>query len=176
MFEGMIEQNGIRVEKHLDPRLPPLSLDAVLMGQVFQNVIHNAIQAMPNGGVLSLICCFNHQRPGYASISISDTGKGIKASELNKIFHPLYTTKDSGIGLGLSLAYRIIEAHEGIIQVCHNPCPHLPSMVHGDISGSHNFPSKGVTIHIHLPRDAAGSGQSRVIIGDDENEPSNTCR
>jgi signal transduction histidine kinase len=60
----------------------------------------------------------------YVIISVSDTGVGIAPAEVEKIFHPFYTTKDSGTGLGLALAYRIVEAHNGKIWVCHNPCPH----------------------------------------------------
>jgi PAS domain S-box-containing protein len=153
MFQDLIQQSGIQVEETYDPRLPQLSVDAVLMGQVFQNVIHNSIQAMPDGGCLSLSAGFYRQRPGYTFISIRDNGTGIRPSELDKVFHPFYTTKDSGTGLGLSLAHRIIEAHKGMMWVCMNPCPHFVTKPVELIIGARKAPSKGATIHILLPID-----------------------
>jgi PAS domain S-box-containing protein len=148
MFHTMIDQKGIHAETSFDPGLPPLSVDAVLIGQVFQNIIHNAIQAMGTGGRLLVSAGLCPQKPGYAMISVGDTGVGIAPADVEKIFHPFYTTKDSGTGLGLSLAYRIVEAHSGEIRVCHNPCRHTVG------AGNLNVPAppeKGVTFHILLP-------------------------
>ncbi|MFZ0132971.1 MAG: ATP-binding protein [Desulfobacterales bacterium] len=148
MFKELIARNDIRVTKNYDPALPPLSVDAVLMSQVFQNMVHNAIQAMPSGGFLTIATGPYAKKPGCALISISDTGIGIQASDMEKIFNPFYTTKDSGTGLGLSLAHRIVEAHGGNAWVCRNPCAHLgknsgkTSAVAGD---------RGITFHIVLP-------------------------
>jgi signal transduction histidine kinase len=121
-------------KKRYDIDLPSLSLDAVLMSQVFQNVIYNAIQSMPNGGRLTVSCERSHQIAGYSSIQISDGGGGIKASEMDKIFRPFFTSKESGTGLGLSLAYRIVEAHQGSIWASNNL-------------------AQGATINILLPLD-----------------------
>ncbi|NIS70498.1 MAG: hypothetical protein GTO12_16605 [Proteobacteria bacterium] len=152
VFQAMINQNAITVEEHYGTELSPLSVDAVLIGQVFQNIIHNAIEAMPDGGRLSLTSGFFRQEPEYAIISISDTGVSLKASEIEKIFRPFYTTKNSGIGLGLSLAHRIIEAHKGKIWVCQNPCSHLGTGSREIItSRAATSQSKGVTVHILLP-------------------------
>ncbi|MFZ0612971.1 MAG: ATP-binding protein [Desulfobacterales bacterium] len=148
MFKELIARNDIRVNKNYDPALPPLSVDAVLMSQVFQNMVHNAIQAMPSGGFLTVATGPYLKKPGCALITISDTGVGIQASDMEKIFNPFYTTKDSGTGLGLSLAHRIVEAHGGNAWVCRNPCAHLgkdfgkTSAVAGD---------RGITFHIVLP-------------------------
>ena len=132
IFDDSIRDNQIEVVKRYDHELPPFSLDAVLMSQVFQNVVHNAIQSMPNGGRLTVSCERSHQIVGYSSVQISDSGGGIKTSELDKIFHPFFTNKESGTGLGLSLSYRIVEAHQGSIWASNNL-------------------NQGVTIYILLP-------------------------
>jgi signal transduction histidine kinase len=152
-FEGLIQQNGIKLDEQFDPDLPPLSVDAVLLGQVFQNIIHNAIQTMPNGGHLFLFSGFYLQKPGYAFISINDSGPGIPRSEAEKVFHPFYTTKDHGTGLGLSLAHRIVEAHNGMMWVCHNPCHHFVTKPVELIIGAPKPAGRGATIHILLPVD-----------------------
>lgn len=126
-----IKENSIVVIKDLDPEIPHFSLDAVLISQVFQNVIQNAIEAMPEGGTLTIRSFTSLLRPGYAEITLEDTGPGLKASETGKIFHPLHTTKAYGTGLGLSLAHRIIDVHNGSIWATNNK-------------------GKGITIHILL--------------------------
>jgi signal transduction histidine kinase len=117
---------------------------------VFQNIIHNAVQAMSLGGRLIVSAGGYREKTGCVAIAVSDTGGGIAPEEVEKIFHPFYTTKDSGTGLGLSLAHRIVEAHKGKIWVCHNPCSSSP--ISGK-RGPSQFvpPEKGVTFHIVLP-------------------------
>ena len=151
MLKDLIARNKIQLEKKFDFDLPPLSVDAVLISQVFQNMLHNAIQAMPYGGCLTVTTGVYANNPGYAMLSIGDMGIGIEPCDVEKIFHPFFTTKDSGIGLGLSLAHRIIEAHNGKVWVCRNPCTH-------DIGDDSERtpkvpPDRGVTFHILLPMD-----------------------
>lgn len=131
-FADKIEQNHITVEKRYDQAIPPLSLDAVLMSQVFCNVIHNAIQSMSDGGRLRVSYERSRQIVDYVAIRVRDSGAGINPYELDKIFRPFFTSKQSGTGLGLSLSYRIVKAH------------------HGSIWASNNVDS-GATIHILLP-------------------------
>ena len=152
-FKGLFKQNGIQVEEQIDPGLPTLSVDAILIGQVFQNIIHNAIQAMPSGGHLFLYSGIYLQKPAYAFISINDSGPGISAAEAEKIFRPFYTTKDHGTGLGLSLAHRIVEAHQGMMWVCHSPCNHFVPRPAAPIAGGSNPSDAGASIHILLPID-----------------------
>jgi signal transduction histidine kinase len=149
MLKELITRNNIQLKKKFEFDLPPLFVDAVLISQVFQNLLHNAIQAMPSGGYLKVTTGGYSQKPGYAMVSIGDTGIGIEPSDVEKIFHPFYTTKDSGIGLGLSLAHRIIETHDGKVWVCRNPCVHDT----GDDCGKTPEvpPDRGVTFHILLP-------------------------
>jgi PAS domain S-box-containing protein len=149
MFNDLIVHNKIQLKKRFDFDLPPLSVDAVLISQVFQNMVHNAIQAMPSGGNLMVTTGVYAQKPEYVMISIGDTGIGIEPCDAEKIFHPFYTTKDSGTGLGLSLAHRIIEAHDGKVWVCRNPCVHD---ICDDCGTPSEFPpDRGVTFHILLP-------------------------
>ncbi|MBC8282338.1 MAG: PAS domain S-box protein [Nitrospinae bacterium] len=99
--------------------------DRELLRQVFPNLINNAIQAMPNGGELSLITQKSSvssppQDNGsavrqYISVTIADNGIGMSADNLAKIFNPFFTTKDKGTGLGLAISHNIIKAHQGTI-------------------------------------------------------------
>jgi PAS domain S-box-containing protein len=149
MLKDLIARNNIQLEKKFNFDLPPLSVDAVLISQVFQNMVHNAIQAMPSGGCLTVTTGVYAKNPAYAVVSIGDMGIGIEPCDVEKIFHPFFTTKDSGIGLGLSLAHRIIEAHDGKVWVCRNPCVHDISDNCGRTPGVP--PDRGVTFHILLP-------------------------
>ena len=144
IFDAEITQNQIKVERRYEPDHPSLLLDAVLMSQVFRNVVHNAIQSMPGGGRMMVSCERSQLIAGYSSIEISDSGVGINVSEMHKIFHPFFTRKESGTGLGLSLAYRIVEAH------------------HGSIWASNNL-KQGAMIHILLPlKQPIDNGYSEV--------------
>ena len=90
-----------------------ISCDEVLMRQAFSNVIQNAIESMLDGGNLVI-----ESKSGKdLKIIIHDTGIGIPSDNLKKIFLPFYTTKDSGVGLGLALAHKIITSHGGRIEV-----------------------------------------------------------
>ncbi|MGB9698590.1 MAG: ATP-binding protein [Thermodesulfobacteriota bacterium] len=98
-------------------KLPPLKADKALLEQVLLNIILNAIEAMPDGGKLSIASGLDN---GYAFISISDTGGGIPENIKNKIFDPFFTTKPDGTGLGLSIAYNIVTLHNGEINFENN--------------------------------------------------------
>ena len=122
---------GIRVEKSFDPALPLLSLDLEQIVRVFLNLFLNALQAMPNGGLLKIEargceagCIFQKgsiapDEPFYgktwAEITITDTGEGMRPEVLKEMFRPFFTTKAKGTGLGLSLSRRIVEQHHGRI-------------------------------------------------------------
>lgn len=106
--------HNIAVAWRVDSNLPDVFLDAAQMQIVFRNLITNAIQAMPNGGQLTLGVRIE---AGTVCVSISDTGYGMPPEALDKIFQPLYTTKAKGIGLGLALCKLIVEAHNGKISV-----------------------------------------------------------
>jgi signal transduction histidine kinase len=90
--------------------------DAQLMEQVFVNLIQNAIQAMPGGGMLEILVGENEQ---YVGVAVRDTGEGIPEQDLQRIFDPFFTTKSEGegTGLGLSVSYGIVAQHQGQITV-----------------------------------------------------------
>ena len=108
-----IPQN-IAVIWQADESLPSIKVDAGQMQLVFSNLITNAAQAMPQGGQLTIALQPDGDK---MQVSFSDTGVGIAADALDKVFQPLYTTKAKGIGLGLALTRIIVEAHGGAIAV-----------------------------------------------------------
>ena len=150
-FVSILSQNNIKVSEYFQEGLPSISVDAVLIAQVIQNIIYNAIQAMSKGGELALFANLDEQNSKQVLLSISDTGIGIDPSEINRIFRPFYTTKNMGTGLGLSVAHRIVEAHGGRIQVCRNPCTHLPGKNTMQTGTLRLKAKRGTTVHIMLP-------------------------
>ena len=105
---------GVKVEKRLDPSIGKRSLDAGLLKQALLNLVLNAIQAMPSGGVLTVESALG--KDGI-EVRISDTGAGISEENRKKLFSPFFTTKRDGTGLGLAITYRIIRNHKGDIGV-----------------------------------------------------------
>jgi len=91
-----------------------VNCDARLILRAMAHVIKNAIEAMPDGGVLTVEV---KVEKGNVLIDVRDSGRGISREEMGRIFDPFYTTKEEGTGLGLSLAKQIINAHGGDIQV-----------------------------------------------------------
>ncbi len=105
------EDVGIRTELSLERA--EVFVDEVLMKQAICNIIQNAVEAMPDGGRMSI-----EARVGTdVTITVQDTGMGIQKDKLKKIFLPFFTTKDKGTGLGLALAHKIILSHGGRIDV-----------------------------------------------------------
>jgi len=109
-----LEQSNIRLFLELDENLPPALIDERYMKQALLNLIKNAQAAMPNGGLLTIATQVSDNE---IRISVCDTGVGISAESLAKIFEPYFTTKDNGTGLGLTLVYKIIKEHHGEIAV-----------------------------------------------------------
>jgi signal transduction histidine kinase len=93
---------------------PKIKVDVEKMKRVFVNIIKNAIDAMPEGGTLSIT---SKEKEGSLKIAFSDTGMGMQKDVLEKIWTPFFTTKAKGMGLGLSICKRTVEAHEGNISV-----------------------------------------------------------
>jgi two-component system sensor histidine kinase HydH len=139
----LIEDTLILAQRDLDAhkikvvrefaQLPRIHCDDRQMKQVFYNLFQNAIQAMPNGGTLT-IRTFPVERPDglYAAAAVADTGAGIPMEVLHNIFNPFFSTKDYGTGLGLAIAQRIVSRHYGQIEV-------------------NNEIGKGVTFIVSLP-------------------------
>ncbi|AET69268.1 signal transduction histidine kinase, nitrogen specific [Desulfosporosinus orientis DSM 765] len=113
-----LNQDNVGIVREFTPHLPLASMDSEQMEQVIKNIIYNAYQAMPNGGQLTIrtgIC------DGLLYMEFTDTGVGIAADEIPLLFDPFFTTRAKGSGLGLTIAYEIVKAHEGSIEVNSEP-------------------------------------------------------
>ncbi len=99
--------------------LPALPLDGPKLAQVVLNLVQNALQAMPNGGTLTVSTRQAIDRHGHAiaELAVADTGVGIAPGDLEKLFIPFFTTKENGTGLGLPICHRIVDAHGGELDV-----------------------------------------------------------
>jgi len=123
---------SIELELKLQEKLPPIMADEQQFQQVMINLFINAMDAMPNGGKLTItseqqsdVTNLSHAPSNLSGVKITvrDTGRGIKREHLNRIFDPFYTTKDpgKGTGLGLSVCLRIVESFGGTISVTSSP-------------------------------------------------------
>jgi len=143
----LIPEN-MAVAVNMPEMIPALFVDPAHMEQVFQNLITNAVQAMPSGGALNVTARRVHgsrlkgqgyegenneqiisnseggidSDPEFVEISVEDTGAGISPENMKKLFLPLYTTKAKGIGLGLVVCKNLVEANGGKIEVASQPC------------------------------------------------------
>lgn len=120
LLHDRMTEHHITVAMALEPDLPPLWVDQELLRNCILNFLNNAIQAMPEGGVITLGATLESDQ-GRTSLTFADTGNGIAAEDLAKIFQPYFTTKDVGIGLGLAITERIIKEHGGEIRVASRP-------------------------------------------------------
>ncbi|GAB4341379.1 MAG: hypothetical protein Kow0089_15710 [Desulfobulbaceae bacterium] len=167
----MLSGSNVRCVLSLPDDIWPVHIDAGQISQVFQNLVKNADQAMPEGGTLTVRAAnvSVHDgtdlplRPGdYVHLTVTDQGVGIHPKHLARIFDPYFTTKQEGSGLGLAACYSIIKNHDGLITV------------------ESEFGS-GTTFHIHLPRaervpetravprkEKLHSGERILVMDDDE--------
>jgi two-component system, NtrC family, sensor kinase len=104
----------IMIELQKEPDLDEVEHDSDQIHQVFLNLLLNAVQAIEGAGLVRVELS---SRDDYASVTVTDTGRGISPQHIANIFRPFYTTKGHGTGLGLSLARRIVEEHHGRIEV-----------------------------------------------------------
>jgi signal transduction histidine kinase len=123
--------NGVRVEVDVPASLPAVNGDAAMLRQAFLNLAINACQAMPHGGTLRLSAAAVSR--DQVEVRVEDTGVGIPAEHLGNIFDLYFTTKDHGTGIGLSMVYRIIQLHDGEVDV-------------------QSTPGSGTTFRVRLPR------------------------
>jgi signal transduction histidine kinase len=115
------ENQGVRLHLRLDERLPAVQVDRNRITQVLLNLVLNALQAMPEGGELTIHSRPWGEPPGGVVVQVSDTGEGIGRVALTRVFDYYFTTRDSGSGLGLSIAQRIVEEHGGRITIASEP-------------------------------------------------------
>jgi signal transduction histidine kinase len=109
-----LKEHGVSVQSDSPPQPVPVRIDDELMRQAFLNLLLNAMQAMPNGGVVR-VSVRREQR--FAIVEIADNGIGIPAALLPRIFDLYFTTKPKGSGIGLAMTYRILQLHGGAMEV-----------------------------------------------------------
>jgi PAS domain S-box-containing protein len=110
-------QQGVNVQRDLQPGLPGIQANRSLLQQVFTNILVNACNAMPQGGALAVAT--RAHPPGQVEIRFADTGCGIPPENLSRVFDPFFTTMPvgQGAGLGLAISYAIVKHHQGAIEV-----------------------------------------------------------
>lgn len=112
--QAIVLSKGIKIKMKIPDNLPDIFIDSSQIGQVFENLISNAIQTMPEGGKLTIGAKhLNNQ----IHLTVADTGGGIAPQNLGKIFQPLFTTRKDGFGLGLATSKTLVEANNGEISV-----------------------------------------------------------
>ena len=124
------ESAPVEVKLALDESLPTIDADPELLHRALSNLVLNALDAMPQGGTLTV-----HTRTEreHVRVEISDTGAGLTREECDRLFTPYYTTKQHGTGLGLAIVQSVVSDHKGSIAV-------------------HSVPGQGTTFRIDLPR------------------------
>ena len=140
---------SVNLTLSFSPKYFPVNLDRILFRQVLCNLFLNAIQAMPSGGKISLVA--SKLENGQVLISISDQGIGIGQKDIKKIFDPLFTDKEDGVGLGLSLCRELVIRHGGTI----------------DAKSERN---QGTTIEIALPAESSRTEKATWGIVSQERE------
>lgn len=129
-LKPQIEEKGYVIKTYIADALPPLSADADMLHQAFLNILLNAMQAMPDGGEIQIeVNSTDHS----VIIVFEDEGPGIAPENIDKIWNPFFTTKETGTGLGLGIVKNIIESHGGTIDI------------------RNNTPLRGVSVRIELP-------------------------
>jgi PAS domain S-box-containing protein len=114
LLEPQSSANQIKVELRLAESLPSVMLDEASIHAALMNLMLNAIQAMPAGGLLEVQ---TETRDQHVLVTIRDTGKGMSDEQIRNVFEPFYTTRAQGLGLGMPYAKKIIEQHRGTISV-----------------------------------------------------------
>ncbi len=168
----ILSGSNIRCEFSIPEDLWYVECDEGQIGQVFNNLIINAVQAMPEGGMIAVAAenvsldseeILPLGAGNYLKISVRDQGHGIPEKALTRIFDPYFTTKHAGSGLGLSTAYSIIKKHAGYISVESEPgvgsCFHIYLPAIERPTFEENSPAKGA------PR-----GQGKILVMDDEED------
>jgi signal transduction histidine kinase len=127
------QQSKVRCQPLLQQELPQASVDPRTFERVLVNLISNALEAMEDGGTISVsVGMAEDGRKDQLELKVADTGPGIPADQIDRIFDPFFTTKKDGTGLGLAISRRIMTAHRGTIQV-------------------ESFPDAGTVFTIRLP-------------------------
>jgi signal transduction histidine kinase len=119
VIEPEAQANRVKVVVDAPPTVPEVHGDAAMLRQALLNLAINACQAMPGGGTLRMVAAPAARR--MVEVRVEDTGIGISRENLGKIFDLYYTTKEHGTGIGLSMVYRIVQMHDGELEVQSTP-------------------------------------------------------
>jgi signal transduction histidine kinase len=118
--------SNVSINYHISQELYPVAVDEGQINQVIHNLILNAVQAMPNGGEITVSAqnflvgereVLPLDKGQYVQISVSDQGQGISPEHIDKVFDPYFSTKPMGSGLGLTTTFSVIKRHKGYITV-----------------------------------------------------------
>lgn len=118
IVSGIAQEKNVKIQNQSSYNLPLISFDALRMKQILINLLTNAIEASPEGETVKL---YSYHRGKKLIIDVSDRGFGIPAEKEEEIFSPFFTTKRGGAGLGLTIVKKIVEAHQGYLEVLENP-------------------------------------------------------
>ncbi len=122
-MEMSLHGSNVKADLQCEPSIPKVDIDSGQIHQVFNNIILNAQQAMPDGGQIKLDIrsewngSDGKQSREMVVVEVTDSGNGIQPSDMEKIFDPFFTTKKQGTGLGLTSAYWIVQRHDGDLQI-----------------------------------------------------------
>ena len=146
-LSGLPGADRVTVQRDFAPQLPAMTGDAARLEQAVLNLCVNAVEAMPEGGRLTIT---TRAANGTVDLDVTDTGVGIPPENLDKILKPFFSTKSFGTGLGLPLVARVVAAHRGRLWA--------ESEVAGEGAATGAAPRPhGTTFHIHLPVAGAGA-------------------
>jgi signal transduction histidine kinase len=109
------QNRGVQVETRLSENLPLVGCDPVQVQQVILNLVMNAIEAMQSAPQRVLRIATALAKPGAVRVSVADTGPGVAAADIERVFTPMFTTKSRGMGMGLAICRSIVESHDGRI-------------------------------------------------------------
>lgn len=168
-----ITDNRIHVQFHIPENLPTIFADGYQLHQVFSNLALNAAQAMPNGGTLTITAQHvpTSGLPGHGpaiSVTIADTGHGINASDLERIFDPYFTTKKTvtNSGLGLATVQSIVHHHGGLISV--ESCPGKGTTFTVTLPVAHQESCTIPENNPEVPQPATNGNGRAILVMDDE--------
>ncbi len=117
-FDKVLETKRIKLETQFDAAETPIEVDTGQFARAIRNVIQNSIEAMPDGGTLRVS---TRRQNGHCEVVVRDSGAGIGDKDADHVFTPFFSTKETGMGLGLTIASRIMKEHEGSLDLVHNP-------------------------------------------------------
>ena len=121
LLEQQLTDHQVVVQSRFSPNLPSIIVVSDQIQQVILNLILNAIEAMPGGGILQIESSLNNTNPSEVEVIFQDSGPGIPPSQRKHLFEPFVSTKEHGTGLGLTVSYGIITAHGGSLDLIERP-------------------------------------------------------